>query len=229
MVNSQPFASFPIQQVSDNQLMTVEIVWPTTVEPRYNMYVDYKIKKANKRLYSLRVLKQCGAPPVSLAKVFVTIVRPILEYRAVPVWQNIAEFLASKIESIPERAMRIHISYARLQWGFICTFSHDVNWETATYVRSTLLDCRTKTTRYTLFFLNWRKFSIIIIWGQKLQWGTKVLTHIHKMAPFCIVDIENTSWKVRRTVFTHELLTYQKSYEWAQRTSEISDTKTTSA
>ena len=72
------------------------------------MYVDYKIKKANKRLYSLRVLKQCGAPPVSLAKVSkVTIVRPILEYRAVPVWQNIAEFLASKIESIPERAMRI--------------------------------------------------------------------------------------------------------------------------
>ena len=123
MVNSQPFASFPIQQVSDNQLMTVEIVWPTTVEPRYNMYVDYKIKKANKRLYSLRVLKQCGAPPVSLAKVFVTIVRPILEYRAVPVWQNIAEFLASKIESIPERAMRIHISYARLQWGFICMFT----------------------------------------------------------------------------------------------------------
>ena len=70
------------------------------------MYVDYKVKKANKRLYSLRVLKQCGAPPVSLAKVFVTII-PILEYRALPVRQNIAEFLASKIESIPERAMRI--------------------------------------------------------------------------------------------------------------------------
>ena len=71
------------------------------------MYVDYKITKANKRLYSLRVLKQCGAPPVSLAKVFVTIVRPILDYRAVPVWQNKAEFLASKIESIPKRAIRI--------------------------------------------------------------------------------------------------------------------------
>ena len=31
------------------------------------------------------------------------------------------------------------------------------------------------------------------------------------------------------TVFTHELLTYRKSNEWAQRTSEVSDTKTTSA
>ena len=30
-------------------------------------------------------------------------------------------------------------------------------------------------------------------------------------------------------VFTHELLAYQKSKEWAQRTSEISDSKTTSA
>ena len=29
--------------------------------------------------------------------------------------------------------------------------------------RSTLRDYRTKTTRYTLFFLNWRKFSMMII------------------------------------------------------------------
>ena len=29
--------------------------------------------------------------------------------------------------------------------------------------------------------------------------------------------------------FTHELFTYQKSNEWAQRTSKISGTKTTSA
>ena len=40
----------------------------------------------NRRLYSLRVLKQCGAPPASLAKVYTTIVRPVLEYAA-PVWQ----------------------------------------------------------------------------------------------------------------------------------------------
>ena len=68
-------------------------------------HVDYIIKKVNKGLYSLRVLKQCGAPPVSLAKVFVAIVRPILEY-AVSVWQNIPEFLASTIENIQKRATR---------------------------------------------------------------------------------------------------------------------------
>ena len=77
------------------------------MEPRYNLYVDYKIKKANTRGFTLsQFSSSVGASPVSLAKVFVTIVRPILGY-AVPVWQNIAEFLAFKIESIPKRAMRI--------------------------------------------------------------------------------------------------------------------------
>ena len=46
MVNSQPFASFPIEQVSDNQLMTVEfhdqLQWNLDItnstyrSPRYN-------------------------------------------------------------------------------------------------------------------------------------------------------------------------------------------------
>ena len=62
--------------------------------------------KGNRRLYPLRVLKQCGAPPASLAKVYTTIVRPVLEYAA-PVWQNIPDFLSYKIESIQKRAMRI--------------------------------------------------------------------------------------------------------------------------
>ena len=62
--------------------------------------------KRNRRLYPLRVLKQCGAPPDRLAKVYTTIVRPVLEYAA-PVWQNIPDFLSYKIESIQKGAMRI--------------------------------------------------------------------------------------------------------------------------
>ena len=73
---------------------------------KWTRHVDYIIKKANKGLYSLRVLKQCEAPPVSLAKVFVAIVRPILEY-ALSVWQNIPEFLSSTIDSIQKRAMHL--------------------------------------------------------------------------------------------------------------------------
>ena len=50
-----------------------------------------------------KVLKQCGAPPASLAKVYTTVVRPALEYAA-HVQQNIPDFLSYKIESIQKRA-----------------------------------------------------------------------------------------------------------------------------
>ena len=68
--------------------------------------VENIVKYSNKRLYYLRVLKQCGAPPASLAKVYTTVVRPALEYTT-PVWQNIPDFLSCKIESIQKRTMCI--------------------------------------------------------------------------------------------------------------------------
>ena len=43
-------------------------------------HVGNIVKNRNKRLYSVRVIKQCGAPPASLAKVYSTVVRPALEY-----------------------------------------------------------------------------------------------------------------------------------------------------
>ena len=73
---------------------------------KWNHHVEVIVQKGNRRLYSLRVLKQCGAPPASLAKVYTNIVRPVQEYAA-PVWQNIPDFLSYKIESIKKRAMRI--------------------------------------------------------------------------------------------------------------------------
>ena len=43
-----------------------------------------------------------------------------------------------------------------------------------------------------------------------------------------VYNKHNTTWKVLCTVFTHSLFLYQKSNEWAQRTSEISDFKNNS-
>ena len=63
---------------------------------KWNHHVEVIVQKGNRRLYFLRVLKQCGAPPASLAKVYTTIVRPVLP-----------DFLSYKIESIQKRAMRI--------------------------------------------------------------------------------------------------------------------------
>ena len=86
---------------------------------KWNHHVEVIVQKGNRRLYSLRVLKQCGAPPASLAKVYTIIVRPVLEYVA-PVWQNIPDFLSYKIESIQERAMRIIFPFNELQRGIKC-------------------------------------------------------------------------------------------------------------
>ena len=69
----------------------------------------YIARNRKKRLYSIRVLIQCGAPTASLAKVCRTVVRPALEYTA-PVWQNILDFLSYKIETIEKRAMHIIFS-----------------------------------------------------------------------------------------------------------------------
>ena len=74
---------------------------------KWNHHVEVIVQKGNRRLYSLRVLKQCGAPPASLAKVYTTIVRPPVLECAAPVWHNIPDFLSYKIESIQKRAMRI--------------------------------------------------------------------------------------------------------------------------
>ncbi|XP_022794454.1 uncharacterized protein LOC111333183 [Stylophora pistillata] len=73
---------------------------------KWNHHVEVLAQKGNRWIYSLRVLKQCGASPTSLAKVYTTIVRAVLEYAA-PVWQNIPDFLSYKIESIQKRAMGI--------------------------------------------------------------------------------------------------------------------------
>ena len=64
-----------IERVLTYKLLGVHI----SNDLKWNHYVEHIVKKGNKRLYSLRVLKQCGAPPVSLAKVYTTVVCLILE------------------------------------------------------------------------------------------------------------------------------------------------------
>ena len=64
------------------------------------------VKKARNKLYSLRVLCRAGVSRASILKVYLTTIRPILEY-AVPVWQSIPDCLADVIESAEKRALKI--------------------------------------------------------------------------------------------------------------------------
>ena len=82
IVNPIVIGSNTIERVMTYKLLGVYV----SNDLKWNHHVEVIVQKGNRRLYSLRVLKQCGAPPASLAKVYTTIVRPVLEYAA-PVWQ----------------------------------------------------------------------------------------------------------------------------------------------
>ena len=71
-----------------------------------NNHVEYITKKATKKLYSLRVLCRAGVDPSNILKVYLTTIRPVLEY-AVPVWQNIPEYLSDAVETLQKRAFKI--------------------------------------------------------------------------------------------------------------------------
>ena len=55
---------------------------------KWNCHVDYIIKKACKKLYSLRILRRARVSQPNILRIYLSTVRPVLEY-AVPVCQNI--------------------------------------------------------------------------------------------------------------------------------------------
>ena len=77
-----------------------------TVDLKWKEHIAYIYGKACKRLYSLRVLRKAGVEVKNMLKVYLAIIRPILEY-AVPVWHAIQEYLSQKIESVQKRALKI--------------------------------------------------------------------------------------------------------------------------
>ena len=80
---------------------------------KWTNHVDYIYKKSNKRLYFIRLLKKSRVECNSIVKIYLVLIRPILEY-AVQVWQDIPNFLETKLETIQKRALRIifpHLTY----------------------------------------------------------------------------------------------------------------------
>ena len=68
---------------------------------KWNCHVDYVIKTACKKLYSLRVLRRAG-----VWRIYLSTIRPVLEY-AEPVWQDISAYLSGAIERVQKRALNI--------------------------------------------------------------------------------------------------------------------------
>ena len=75
-------------------------------ELKWKCHVDYIIKKACKKLYSLSVLRRARVSQPNILRIYLNTVRPVLEY-AVPVWQNIPAYLSEAIERVQKRALNI--------------------------------------------------------------------------------------------------------------------------
>ena len=72
---------------------------------KWNSPVDCIIKKACKKLYSLRVLHRARVSQPNMLRIYLASVRP-LEYE-VPVWQDIPAYQSEAIERVQKRALDI--------------------------------------------------------------------------------------------------------------------------
>ena len=94
-----------IERVSTYKILGVHV----DCDLKWNTHVEYICKKASKRLYSLRVLKRASVDEMSILKVYLTTIRPVLEY-AISVWQAIPDYLSDKIESLKKKGFAHSIS-----------------------------------------------------------------------------------------------------------------------
>lgn len=101
----------PVLKIADKEL---EVVTETkllglTVQSNlcWNIQVDSMVGKGSRRLYMLNRLKRFGLPEEDLVSVYVSYVRPVVEY-ATPVWHgSLTDEQSKKLESIQKRACRI--------------------------------------------------------------------------------------------------------------------------
>ena len=80
----------------------------------WNKHVDNIVIKAGKRLYMLYQLKRAGITQKDLVSVYVSVVRPVLEY-ACPVWHtNLPQYLSDNIEVI-KKGTKMYFSWIGLR------------------------------------------------------------------------------------------------------------------
>ena len=75
--------------------------------PNVNDHVDYIVRKATKKLWTLRHLKKAGMSSCDLLKVYITVIRSCLEY-AVPTYNPmLSDYLRDRLEYVQKRACKI--------------------------------------------------------------------------------------------------------------------------
>ncbi len=73
----------------------------------WKVHVENIISKASIRVYLLYQFKRAGVSQNDLLNVFLSVIRPVLEY-ACPVWHtNLTQYLSEHIETVQKRALRV--------------------------------------------------------------------------------------------------------------------------
>ena len=91
-----------IERVSSCKLLGVYL----QSDLSWNLHCDYITKKANTRLYILRILRRVRIVYQQLVTVYCSLIRPILEYAA-PVSSAILDCLKAKVERVQKRSLKI--------------------------------------------------------------------------------------------------------------------------
>jgi len=89
-------------RVSTSKILGMHI----SEDHKWNVHIHYVFKKANKWLYAIWLLKKAGVATEDLVENYCSLLRSFLEYAA-PVWLYLPDYLASVIESIQKKALKI--------------------------------------------------------------------------------------------------------------------------
>ena len=85
-----------IERVSQAKVLVVTV----SSDLSWNAHVDEIISKARKRVYMIYQLKRAGINQNDLIRIYVSVIRPVVEY-ACPVWHtNLPKYLSDNIEVI---------------------------------------------------------------------------------------------------------------------------------
>ena len=76
---------------------------------KWNEHISECIKKANKRLYFIVLLKRANVPLSDIVNFYCTVIRPVLEYCAPVFHHALPQYLSDDIERVQKRVLSIII------------------------------------------------------------------------------------------------------------------------
>ena len=91
-----------VERVDTFKLLGIQL----SSDLKWDAQVQFMLKKAQPRVHYLSVAKRAQLPPDVLTQVYVTFIRPVLEY-ASPVWAGLPKHLIQELECLQKRCCRI--------------------------------------------------------------------------------------------------------------------------